>query len=103
MKNQGEYFDIPTYELSPLQIRAKLANLARPIIGDDAVNSVQELLRPKTTPNGGNDVTDDLKYTSQLSPSTQAFTNYIICCSQSIQTKWHPCFPHCAVGWSGRR
>ncbi|KAH9938097.1 thioredoxin-like protein [Fomitopsis serialis] len=56
-KQQGEYFDIPTSNLTPVQIRAKLAELV----------SQTDLLALKSTPNGGVDVTDDLKYTIKFS------------------------------------
>ena len=63
-KVQGEYFDIPTSTLTPLQIREKLAKLASGAIGQDKAAAVQDHLALKSTPNGGNAVTDDLKYTS---------------------------------------
>ncbi|KAH8096701.1 hypothetical protein BXZ70DRAFT_330405 [Cristinia sonorae] len=66
-KNQGEYFDIPTSNLTPTQIREKLANLAGEVIGTDKVPIVKDLLTNKTSPNGGVDVTDDLKYTIKFS------------------------------------
>ena len=65
-KHQQEYFDIPTSNLTPTQIRAKLADLAIQTIGADKAASFKDLLTLKTTPNGGVDVTDDLKYTSKL-------------------------------------
>ncbi|KAF5333585.1 hypothetical protein D9611_002741 [Ephemerocybe angulata] len=66
-KNQGEYFDIPTSTLSPLQIRANLAALAATVIPAEAVEKVKDLLALKGTPNGGNAVTDDLKYNIKFS------------------------------------
>ncbi|KAF6761978.1 hypothetical protein DFP72DRAFT_877647 [Ephemerocybe angulata] len=50
-KNQGEYFDIPTSTLSPLQIRANLAALAATVIPAEAVEKVKDLLALKGTPN----------------------------------------------------
>ena len=64
MKAQTQFFDIPTSTLTPLQTREKLVSLASPIIGDENVSKVKDLLELKSTPNGGNAVTDDLKYTS---------------------------------------
>ncbi|KAF8638600.1 hypothetical protein AX17_002141 [Amanita inopinata Kibby_2008] len=66
-KHQGDYFDVPSQNLTPLQIRDKLAQLAAQVIPSKAVEEFKELLRHKTTPNGGNAVTDDLKYTIKYS------------------------------------
>ncbi|CCM01739.1 uncharacterized protein FIBRA_03805 [Fibroporia radiculosa] len=62
-KRQGEYFDIPASTMTPLQIREKLAELAGETLGRDKVGAFQQLLALKSTPNGGNGVTDDVKYT----------------------------------------
>lgn len=64
-KRQGEYFDIPTSTLTPLQIRESLANLAAEVIPANKVEEFKELLKLKSSPNGGVAVTDDLKYTSR--------------------------------------
>ncbi|KAG7095921.1 hypothetical protein E1B28_006605 [Marasmius oreades] len=66
-KRQGEYFDIPTSTLTPLQIRAKLAKLATDVVGSQLSDELSELLKLKSSPNGGVDVTDDLKYTVKFS------------------------------------
>ncbi|KAG9093794.1 hypothetical protein FRC07_011414 [Ceratobasidium sp. 392] len=62
-KNQETFFDIPASSLTPTQIREKLAALS-----PDGVDKQQvlNLLAHKTTPNGGVDVTDDLKYNIKL-------------------------------------
>ncbi|KAI0375940.1 hypothetical protein BV20DRAFT_26758 [Pilatotrama ljubarskyi] len=61
---QGEYFDIPSSTLTPLQIREKLAALVAETIGEDKVAPFKALLAIKPSPpNGGTGVTDDLKYT----------------------------------------
>ncbi|KAL0061683.1 hypothetical protein AAF712_011490 [Marasmius tenuissimus] len=64
-KSQEEYFDIPTSNLTPIQIREKLAHLA----SQAGVNqsNFSNLLTLKSSPNGGVDVTDDLKYTVKFS------------------------------------
>ncbi|KAF7291373.1 hypothetical protein MIND_01281800 [Mycena indigotica] len=60
---QGEYFDAPTEKLTRADIRAKLAALVAEV-DQSAADGVTQLLTLKTTsPNGGNGVTDDLKYT----------------------------------------
>ena len=64
-KHQEEYFDIPSSNLTPTQIRAKLADLVGQTIGADKAAPFKNLLTLKSTPNGGVDVTDDLKYTSK--------------------------------------
>ncbi|KIJ13303.1 hypothetical protein PAXINDRAFT_170586 [Paxillus involutus ATCC 200175] len=66
-ENQGDFFDIPTSTLTPLQIREKLAGLAEGLIPDNKVDEFKELLKLKSTPNGGVAVTDDLKYTIKFS------------------------------------
>ncbi|TFY80513.1 hypothetical protein EWM64_g3503 [Hericium alpestre] len=66
-KHQTEFFDIPASTLTPIQIRGKLADLAGGVIGQDKVPAVQDLLTLKSTPNGGVEVTDDLKYTIKFS------------------------------------
>ncbi|KAJ7784147.1 hypothetical protein B0H16DRAFT_1491464 [Mycena metata] len=68
-KRQGEYFDIPTSTLTPLQIREKLAALAGEVIPPNlnAVAGFSDLLALKGSPNGGTAVTDDLKYTIKFS------------------------------------
>ena len=62
-KQQGEYFDIPTSNLTPIQIREKLAALVLETVGADSAAKFKDLLELKSTPNGGVAVTDDLKYT----------------------------------------
>ncbi|KAN0096996.1 hypothetical protein V8E55_001442 [Tylopilus felleus] len=65
---QEEFYDIPSSFLTPLQIREKLAGIARDVIKDeDKVGAFKELLKLKGTPNGGVAVTDDLKYTIKFS------------------------------------
>ncbi|KAI0698575.1 hypothetical protein BC835DRAFT_642614 [Cytidiella melzeri] len=64
-KAQGEYFDIPTSDMTPKQIRQKLAELAASFIGEK--DTFLDLLTLKSTPNGGVAVTDDLKYTIKFS------------------------------------
>ncbi|KAJ7167812.1 hypothetical protein C8R46DRAFT_1094221 [Mycena filopes] len=66
-KRQGEYFDIPTSTLTPLQIREKLAALAAEVVPASAAGNFAGLLELKSSPNGGNAVTDDLKYTIKFS------------------------------------
>ncbi|KAJ6560187.1 hypothetical protein B0H19DRAFT_110523 [Mycena capillaripes] len=68
-KRQGEYFDIPASTLTPLQIREKLAALAAEVVPvpANAAGSFADLLLLKSTPNGGNAVTEDLKYTIKFS------------------------------------
>jgi len=67
-KHQGEFFDIPIQDLTPRQVREKLAQLASGVLPPDAVEKFKDLLALKGTPNAGNAVTDDLKYTSTFPP-----------------------------------
>jgi hypothetical protein len=50
-----------------MQIREKLASLyAETGVTSDQVETFRDLLRNKSTPNGGVSVTDELKYTSRF-------------------------------------
>ncbi|KAF5363597.1 hypothetical protein D9756_000304 [Leucocoprinus leucothites] len=60
--NQDDYFDKATLDLTPRQIRDKLASLAGQVISREAVEKFRDLLALKGSANGGNGVTDDLKY-----------------------------------------
>jgi hypothetical protein len=63
---QDNFFDVPSSTLTPLQIREKLADIANSVIQDKGqVAEFKELLKLKSSPNGGIAVTDDLKYTSE--------------------------------------
>ena len=67
LQRQEEYYDIPTSTLTPVQIRDKLASLyAETGVSNDKVEAFRELLKLKSTPNGGVSVTDELKYTSKF-------------------------------------
>lgn len=66
-KNQGDYFDIPTSTLTPIQIRENLAKLAAEVIPSNKVDEFKDLLKLKSSPNGGIAVSDDLKYTIKFS------------------------------------
>lgn len=74
-KRQGEYFDIPTSTLTPIQIRENLAQLAAEFIGNNKTDEFRELLKLKSSPNGGVSVTEDLKYTSALPCRRQIHSN----------------------------
>ena len=63
-KKQGDFFDVPTSNLTPVQIRENLAKIAAEVIPSHAVEEFRELLKLKGSPNGGVAVTDDLKYNS---------------------------------------
>ncbi|GJE84853.1 Disulfide bond formation protein D [Phanerochaete sordida] len=66
-KHQEEYYDIPTSTLTPVQVREKLAALAASVVGEGKKSALLDHLTLKTTPNGGVDVTEDLKYTIKFS------------------------------------
>ncbi|KAJ8588908.1 hypothetical protein M405DRAFT_768485 [Rhizopogon salebrosus TDB-379] len=66
-KQQAEFFDIPSADMTPLQIREKLANIAAQMITGEQLIKFKDLLILKSSPNGGNGVTDDLKYTVKFS------------------------------------
>jgi hypothetical protein len=54
--------------LTPIQIREKLASLyaEEATVTSDEVEGFRDLLKNKSTPNGGVSVTDELKYTSEF-------------------------------------
>ncbi|KAH8118409.1 hypothetical protein DFH11DRAFT_1567255 [Phellopilus nigrolimitatus] len=52
-RNQNDFFDIPTSNLTPTQIREKLIALALPVVGSDKKGALVDLLTFKGTPNGG--------------------------------------------------
>lgn len=62
-KAQESFYDIPTQSVPPAVTREKLAQLGKGsgILTDGEVQAVKDLLQLKSTPNGGNGVTDDLK------------------------------------------
>ncbi|KIY70383.1 hypothetical protein CYLTODRAFT_419853 [Cylindrobasidium torrendii FP15055 ss-10] len=71
-KHQEEYYDKPTLDLSPTQVRQKLAALAAESLGnagwsDAATTEFINLVTPQSTNNGGVAVTEDLKYTIKFS------------------------------------
>ncbi|KAF8165690.1 hypothetical protein B0H34DRAFT_248668 [Crassisporium funariophilum] len=66
-QHQEEYFDIPSQDLSPRQIRENLAKLASEVLPPGAVSDFKDILTLKGSPNGGTAVTDDLKYNIKYS------------------------------------
>ena len=62
-KHQEDYFDVPSQDLTPRQIREKLAQLASNLLPSDALSAFKDLLTLKGEfLNGGTGVTNDLKY-----------------------------------------
>ncbi|KAF8806257.1 hypothetical protein BYT27DRAFT_7234137 [Phlegmacium glaucopus] len=51
-KQQEDYFDIPSQDLSPRQIREKLAQLASNVLSSNALAEFKDLLTLKGSPNG---------------------------------------------------
>jgi hypothetical protein len=68
--NQDSYYDIPTSNMTPIQIRASLANLASQVLDSDKLEEFKDLLVLKGHPNGGIAVTDDLKYSGKFVSAT---------------------------------
>jgi len=66
MDNQMDFYDKPASQLTPVQIRKKLVDLAKPVIGEDKAAEMAKHLEHKTTPNGGTAVTDNLKYNIKI-------------------------------------
>ena len=67
MKRQTEFFDRAVADLTPTEIRKKLVALAGevPSIDQSKLDTILDHLTYKTSANGGVDVTDDLKWSSE--------------------------------------
>lgn len=102
MNGQEDFYDIPSSQRTPVQTRAKLIELALPIIGEDKKDALEELLAHKTTPNGGNAVTDELKYTSAFGPNFVVEASLTLN-SQVLPSELDPCLSNRPLGWSCRR
>ena len=64
-KQQKDYFDVPSQDLTPRQIPENLAQLASNLLPSNALAEFKDLLTLKgESLNGGTGVTDDLKYNS---------------------------------------
>ncbi|KAF4619141.1 hypothetical protein D9613_004933 [Agrocybe pediades] len=66
-RRQEEFFDIPTQDLTPRQVRDKLAHVAAEVLPTESIDAFKDLLTFKSSANGGNAVTDDLKYNVKFS------------------------------------
>ena len=66
-KAQEAFYDIPTQSVGPSVTRENLADLGKEsaTLSDEEVLAVKDLLKLKSTPNGGTGVTDDLKACSE--------------------------------------
>ena len=103
MNGQEDFYDIPSSNRTPTQTRAKLIELALPIIGDDKKGALTDLLTHKTTPNGGTAVTDELKYTSTFSSRLFVIEASLTSNSQVFSPEFDPRLPHCPLGWAYRK
>ncbi|KAG8888149.1 hypothetical protein FRB98_008258 [Tulasnella sp. 332] len=65
-KVNEDFYDIPASTLTSLQIHEKALEVGTPILGREKVAEAKELLLLKGTPNGGNAVTNELKYFIKL-------------------------------------
>lgn len=97
-KQQGEFFDGPSSNMTPLQVREKLANIAAQVITEEQLVMFKDLLKLKPSPNGGIGVTDDLKYTSASSRFCGGLGSHTCHRSQVRQAEWRTCFSHCPLG-----
>ncbi|EIW76316.1 hypothetical protein CONPUDRAFT_92993 [Coniophora puteana RWD-64-598 SS2] len=66
-QQQEDYFDQQASNLTPNQIREKLATLAASVIPADRVPAFKQQIAVKGPGNSGTAVTDDLKYTVKFS------------------------------------
>ncbi|KAG8905327.1 hypothetical protein FRB99_000208 [Tulasnella sp. 403] len=66
-KDSEKFYDIPASNYSAVEIRQKLVEVGRPVLGQEKMDKAQDLLVLRSTPNGGNAVTDELKYFIKVS------------------------------------
>nr|GAT52284.1 predicted protein [Mycena chlorophos] len=62
-----EFTNMPCAELTPTQIRAKIAVLASQVLPTENVAAFSALLEPKADLRGSNEVTEEVKYTLKFS------------------------------------
>ena len=62
--HQEESFDQPASRMTALQIRQRLKEIASQVLPEPTVGKFEDLLKLKSTANGGTGVTDDMKYAS---------------------------------------
>ena len=103
MDAQEDFYDIPSSSRTPTETRAKLVDLALPIVGADKKNVLTDLLTHKSTPNGGTAVTDELKYTSAFDLSLFPRGSSLTSSSQVLPSKLDPRLPNRSLGRSRRR
>jgi len=65
-KVSEDFYDIPASTYTAVELRDRLVNVGSQILGIEKTKQAKELLLLKGTPNGGNAVTDDLKYFIKL-------------------------------------
>ena len=67
LTEQEQFYDIPTSTKTPIETRHNLVQLGveKGILDEADAEEVKDLLVHKTTPNGGNAVTNDLKWCSE--------------------------------------
>ena len=103
MDGQEDFYDIPSSQRTPTQTRIKLVDLAVLIVGEDKRDKLIDLVSHKTTPNGGNSVTDELKYTSMfLLPNLFVTETPLISNSQVLPSELDPRLSDRPLGWSRR-
>ena len=92
-----EYHDLPAADMTPRQVRQKIADLAVQFIGEERRQAFLELLtNSESAPNYGVAVTNDLKYTGELMASP--FTSGCLSCYSEIQPpEWRACVAHGAL------
>ena len=102
MNAQEDFYDIPSSNRTPTETRAKLVDIALPIIGADKKDALTDLVAHKSTPNGGTAVTDELKYTSTFYPSPLPRKISLRLNSQVLPSKLDPRLPNRSLGRSRR-
>jgi hypothetical protein len=105
LADQDKFYDIPTSTKTPIETRANLVQLGveKGILDEADAEEVKDLLAHKSTPNGGNAVTNDLKWCSACPSSIDSQHRILILMviiSQVLAAEPYPFFAHCSVGRS---
>lgn len=104
LADQEKFYDIPTSTKTPIETRANLVQLGveKGILDEADAEEVKDLLAHKTTPNGGNAVTNDLKWCSESLSSMTIDTEETILILFTSQILAAESYPFFADGFVGR-
>ena len=103
LADQDKFYDIPSSTRTPIETRESLVQLGveKGILDEADAEEVKDLLAHKSTPNGGNAVTNDLKWCGACLSSIDSQNRrsiLMIVTSQVRAAEPHPFFAHYSVG-----